>query len=190
MIFQQPSGVAAVVFNTASIFTVAGFSDGKLVSISVALVQLLGCTLACLAIDKTGRRILLLTMSIAMSCTLFGLGTYFEIYIPPTGANSSLDVTSLLGPISHSVPASKINWLSVVCIVLFNLFFALAWAPVPWLIMSEIFPTQARVEDCALVWQPLRTGWPKIKSLVARRQHALSRLGKNSHAFKMWRNKV
>ena len=144
MIFQQLSGVAAVVFNTASIFTVAGFSDGKLVSISVALVQLLGCTLACLAIDKTGRRILLLTMSIAMSCTLFGLGTYFEIYIPPTGANSSLDVTSLLGPISHSVPASKINWLSVVCIVLFNLFFALAWAPVPWLIMSEIFPTQAR----------------------------------------------
>ena len=131
MIFQQLSGVAAVVFNTASILTVAGFSDGKLVSISVALVQLLGCTLACLVVDKTGRRILLLTMSIAMSCTLFGLGTYFEIYIPPTGANSSSDVTSLLGPISHSVPASKINWLSVVCIVLFNLFFALAWAPVP-----------------------------------------------------------
>ena len=112
MIFQQLSGVAAVVFNTASIFTVAGFSDGKLVSISVALVQLLGCILACLAIDKSGRRILLLTMSIAMSSTLFGLGTYFEIYIPPTGANSSSDVTSLLGPIRHSVPASKINWLS------------------------------------------------------------------------------
>ena len=31
---------------------------------------------------------------------------------------------------------------------------------------------------------------PKIKFLVARRQHVLNRFGKNSHAFKMWRNKV
>ena len=31
---------------------------------------------------------------------------------------------------------------------------------------------------------------PKIKFLVARRQHALNLFGKNSHAFKMWRNKV
>ena len=31
---------------------------------------------------------------------------------------------------------------------------------------------------------------PKIKFLVARRQHALNRFGKNSQAFKMWRNKV
>ena len=31
---------------------------------------------------------------------------------------------------------------------------------------------------------------PKIKFWVAGRQHALSRFGKNSHAFKIWRNKV
>ena len=144
MIFQQLSGITAVVFNAASIFEVAGFTDSKLVSMSVGLVQFLGTSLACLVIDKTGRRVLLLTMSIAMSCTLFGLGAYFEICIPPPGANSSSDVASLLGPISHSVPASKINWLAIVCIVLFNLFFALAWGPVPWLIMSEIFPPRAR----------------------------------------------
>ena len=144
MIFQQLSGITAVVFNAASIFEVAGFTDSKLVSISVGLVQFLGTSLACLVIDKTGRRVLLLTMSIAMSCTLFGLGAYFEICIPPPGANSSSDVTSLLGPISHSVPASKINWLAIVCIVLFNLFFAFAWGPVPWLVMSEIFPPRAR----------------------------------------------
>ena len=144
MIFQQLSGITAVVFNAASIFAVAGFTDSKLVSISVGLVQFLGTSLACLVIDKTGRRVLLLTMSIAMSCTLFGLGAYFEICIPPPGANSSSDVTSLLGPISHSVAASKINWLAIVCIVLFNLFFAFAWGPVPWLVMSEIFPPRAR----------------------------------------------
>ena len=144
MIFQQLSGITAVVFNAASIFAVAGFTDSKLVSISVGLVQFLGTSLACLVIDKTGRRVLLLTMSIAMSCTLFGLGAYFEICIPPPGANSSSDVASLMGPISHSVPASKINWLAIVCIVLFNLFFAFAWGPVPWLVMSEIFPPRAR----------------------------------------------
>ena len=31
---------------------------------------------------------------------------------------------------------------------------------------------------------------PKIQFLFVRRQNALNRFGKNSHAFKMWRNKV
>ena len=77
MIFQQLSGITAVVFNAASIFEVAGFTDSKLVSMSVGLVQFLGTSLACLVIDKTGRRVLLLTMSIAMSCTLFFFFSFF-----------------------------------------------------------------------------------------------------------------
>ena len=144
MVFQQFCGINAVLFNAASIFALAGFKDGKLVSIAVGLVQFVGTGLGCLIMDRAGRRILLLTTAIGMCLTLVGLGVYFEIYIPPKSDSSSADAVSLLGSISHSVAASKINWLSILCIVLFNLFFALAWGPVPWLVMSEIFPLRAR----------------------------------------------
>ena len=144
MVFQQFCGINAVLFNAASIFADAGFKKGKLVSISVGLIQFVGTGLACLIMDKAGRRILLLIMAIGMCVALVGLGLYFEIYIPPKDDSSSSDAVLLVGSISHSVAASKISWLSILCIVLFNLAFSLAWGPIPWLVMSEIFPLRAR----------------------------------------------
>ena len=126
MVFQQFSGINAVLFNAASIFKEAGFTNSKLVTISVGLIQFVGTGLACLIMDKAGRRILLLIMAVGMCVTLVGLGFYFEILA------------------RQSVEASKISWLSILCIVLFNLAFSLAWGPVPWLVMSEIFPLRAR----------------------------------------------
>ena len=150
MIFQQFSGINTVLFNAASIFGTAGFSNGKLASIAVGLIQFVGTGAACLLMDKAGRRILLLTTALGMCVSLVVLGVYFEIYIPPTTTppptDGSLvsDAVSLLGSVSHSVPAKSVSWLSILCIVLFNLMFALAWGPVPWLVMSEIFPLRAR----------------------------------------------
>ena len=145
MVFQQFCGVNAVLFNAAHIFSIAGFSNGKLVTIAVGLVQFVGTGLACLLMDRAGRRILLWTTALGMGVSLLALGVYFEIYIPPpTDKGSASDTVSLLGSISHSVPAKSISWLSILCIVLFNLIFALAWGPVPWLVMSEIFPLRAR----------------------------------------------
>ncbi|XP_067045658.1 solute carrier family 2, facilitated glucose transporter member 8-like [Acropora muricata] len=146
MVIQQFCGVNAVLFNAASIFKDAGFDNGKVVSISVGLIQFVGTALACLLMDRAGRRILLWTMALGMCITLAGLGFYFEIYIPPNGTDSTRasDTVSLLGSIHNSVEASKISWLSILCLVLFNLAFALAWGPIPWLVMSEIFPLKAR----------------------------------------------
>ena len=145
MVIQQFCGINAVLFNAAHIFAIAGFSNGKLVSIAVGLVQFVGTGLACLVMDRAGRRILLWTTALGMCVPLLALGVYFEIYIPPpTDGGSASDTVSLLGSISHSVPAKTISWLSILCIVLFNLIFALAWGPIPWLVMSEIFPLRAR----------------------------------------------
>ena len=117
--------------------------------------------MACLAIDKSGRQILLLTMSIAMSCTLFGLGTYFEIYIPSPGANSSSDVTplGLLGLISHSVSASKINFAfcRLYSFVQLVFSFGLGSSTLAYHV-RDISHTSSRTVR-ALVWQPLRTGF-------------------------------
>ena len=106
MFFQQFTGMNAVIFNAASIFSAAGFKNGKLVGITIGLVQFLGTCLACLIIERTGRRILLLISSITLAVSQLGLGLYFEIYIPPHDESQSSDA---LSSIIHSVEASKIS---------------------------------------------------------------------------------
>ncbi|XP_015755024.1 PREDICTED: solute carrier family 2, facilitated glucose transporter member 8-like [Acropora digitifera] len=145
LVLQQFCGVNAVIFNAASIFKDAGFNKATLVSISVGLIQFVGTALACLLMDRAGRRILLWTMALGMCVTLAGLGFYFEVYIPAkTDSTPASDTVSLLGSIHRSSEASKISWLSILCLVLFNLAYAVAWGPIPWLVMSEIFPLKAR----------------------------------------------
>ncbi|XP_068737627.1 solute carrier family 2, facilitated glucose transporter member 8-like isoform X1 [Montipora capricornis] len=145
MVFQQFCGINAVLFNAASIFAVAGFKDGKLVSISVGLIQFFGTALGCLIVDRSGRRILLWTMAIGMCVSLVGLGVYFDITASNTSDGSPTSSTvSLLGSKGHSIEASKLSWLSILCLLSLNLAFSLAWGPLPWLIMSEIFPLRAR----------------------------------------------
>ena len=150
MAFQQLSGVDVVEFNAAGIFATAGFSNGKLAAITVGLVQFVAAALACVLMDKAGRRILLWTNALGMCVSLVALGVYFEIYIPPKDGSSTSDFLSLFGSMSHSVPAKDISWLSILSIVLFNLTFSLAWGSVPWLVMSEIFPLRARGLACSL----------------------------------------
>ena len=144
MVFQQFSGVNAVIFNAASIFSNAGFSDAKLISITVGAVQFIGAGLGCLLMDKAGRRKILLMTGLVMCICHVVLGVYFEIYIPPTEKTPQADTLALFGSIHRSVQAKRISSLSITSLVVFNMFYALGWGPVAWLIMSEIFPQRAR----------------------------------------------
>ncbi|KAK3740542.1 hypothetical protein QZH41_020676 [Actinostola sp. cb2023] len=140
MFFQQFCGVNAVIFNCAAIFKDAGFENAKAVSIIVATVQFFGTGCACLIMDKAGRKLLLWTAALGMAISLVALGIYFYIYIPGDGKPTE----GLIHGIHHTVPASKISWLAILSLMLFNLAFSLAWGPVPWLLMSELFPLKAR----------------------------------------------
>lgn len=122
LFLQQITGINAVLFNAADIFSKAGLGDPKLVSLPVSLVQLAGTVSACYLVEKMGRRLLLWTNALGMGVSLIGLGVYFEIYQ------------------AHS----EISWLSVLTSVLFSFFFSLAWGPVPWLYTAEVIPLRAR----------------------------------------------
>lgn len=139
MIFQQTCGAIVIVMNCASIFASAGFSDAKVVSISIAGVQLLVNCLASGIIDRIGRRTLLLSMAIVMAVCHFGIGTFFQLANHDT-CNSTVHHDQL----SHSIPECEISWLAITCLLIFTCAFSLAWGPVPWVIMSEIFPLRAR----------------------------------------------
>lgn len=147
LMFQQFNGGIAVIFNCAYIFSTAGFKNAKAVSVAVAAVQFGANIFTCLIVDKLGRRILLLASSVIMCLSQFSLGFYFELYLPLDTNGHQFNASSLpsvFQSIAHTVPVDQLSWLAVTSLIVFNIFFGLAWGPLPWLVMSEIFPLRVR----------------------------------------------
>ncbi|KAM6237545.1 solute carrier family 2, facilitated glucose transporter member 8 isoform 1-T1 [Spheniscus humboldti] len=146
MFFQQVTGINAVMFYAETIFENADFKvirDSRMASVVVGSIQVCFTAVAALIIDKTGRKVLLYISGIimALSTALFGL--YFKMVLPNRNNSSNPDVLFNLNSASPGTESS-ISWLAVVSLGLFVAGFALGWGPVPWLVISEIFPLKAR----------------------------------------------
>ncbi|KFV44400.1 Solute carrier family 2, facilitated glucose transporter member 8, partial [Gavia stellata] len=144
MFFQQVTGINAVMFYAETIFEDANFKViGVMASVVVGFIQVCFTAVAALIIDKTGRKVLLYISGVimALSTALFGL--YFKMVLPNPNNSSNADVWFTLNSASPGTESS-ISWLAVVSLGLFVAGFALGWGPVPWLVISEIFPLKAR----------------------------------------------
>ncbi|XP_066964873.1 facilitated trehalose transporter Tret1-like [Macrobrachium rosenbergii] len=121
MFFQQFSGVSAVLVNLTSIFKEAGTSiPESLSSILVGLVQIVATAASSLFIDRAGRKILLTGSALFMAISLVALGFFF--YEKAIGQADSL------------------QWLPLVSLMLFITSASIGYGPIPWLMMSELFP--------------------------------------------------
>lgn len=82
MLFQQLSGINAVIFYTVSIFKMSGSTiNNYLSTIIVGVVNLLSTFLANVLIDRLGRKILLYVSSVLIVLSLVALGTFFYIKV-------------------------------------------------------------------------------------------------------------
>lgn len=77
----------------------------------------------------------------ALSTALFGF--YFKMVLPNGNNSSNTDLWFTLNSVTPGTD-TRLSWLAVVSLGLFVAGFALGWGPVPWLVMSEIFPLKAR----------------------------------------------
>ncbi|KAF2360035.1 Sugar/inositol transporter [Trinorchestia longiramus] len=128
MFFQQFSGANAVLFNLSTIFKSAGTDISEsLSSIIVGMVFVVGTLVSSIFIDKMGRK-LLLSVSAGMMCiSHVGLGFFFyELKHEPEWALGYL------------------QWVPLVSLMLFTFGLAIGFAPVPWLMMGELFSTESR----------------------------------------------
>ncbi|XP_008584143.1 PREDICTED: solute carrier family 2, facilitated glucose transporter member 8 isoform X1 [Galeopterus variegatus] len=136
---QQLSGVNAVTFYAETIFEQARFKDSSLASVIVGIIQVLFTGMAALVMDRAGRRLLLALSGVVMVVSTSVFGSYFKLAQGGASNSSHMD---LLAP----VPAEPVDahvglaWLAVSSMCLFIAGFALGWGPIPWLLMSEIFP--------------------------------------------------
>ncbi|XP_022074430.1 solute carrier family 2, facilitated glucose transporter member 8 [Acanthochromis polyacanthus] len=126
MIFQQMSGINAIMFYAESIFEQAHFKESDLASVIVGVIQVVFTAFAALIMDKAGRKVLLIISGAAMAISTTAFGVYFYLMSEKTEA---------LGDLS---------WLALASTAVFIAGFALGWGPIPWLIMSEVFPVKVR----------------------------------------------
>ncbi|MGB9073603.1 MAG: sugar porter family MFS transporter [Terriglobales bacterium] len=124
--FNQLSGINAVLYYLNDIFAHAGFSkvSGSLQAVAVGATNLLFTVLAMSVIDKIGRKTLLLIGSIGTALSLAGVATIFF-----TARHESWLLWLLIGYIA--------------C-------FAFSQGAVIWVYLSEVFPNNVRAKGQSL----------------------------------------
>jgi sugar porter (SP) family MFS transporter len=124
--FNQLSGINAILYYLNDIFAAAGFSkvSGDLQAVAVGSMNLMATLLAMSVIDKLGRKTLLLIGSVGTAVCLAGVSGVFFTQ-------------------SHR---SYLLWLLVGYIA----FFAISQGAVIWVYISEVFPNRVRAKGQAL----------------------------------------
>jgi len=140
-VFQQITGINAIIYYANQIFASAGFST-EISRATVTLwaiggVNVLSTFIAIAFIDKIGRRLLLLVGLIEMGVSLAVVGGAFE-FIAPTA-----DAVATSGPTTAGI-------VTVVALVVFITSFAFSLGPVTWTVINEGFPAQIRARGVAL----------------------------------------
>ncbi|CAA2993754.1 sugar transporter ERD6-like 16 [Olea europaea subsp. europaea] len=121
MVFQQFGGINGIGFYASETFVAAGFSSGKLGTIAYAIIQVPITVVGAILMDKLGRRPLLM---------ISASGTFLGSFL----AEASFFLKGQ-GLLLEWVPV-----LAVSGVLIYIASFSVGMGPVPWVIMSEIFP--------------------------------------------------
>jgi MFS transporter, SP family, arabinose:H+ symporter len=125
-IFNQLSGINAILYYLNDIFAHAGFSkvSGNLQAVAIGATNLLFTMIAMSVIDRLGRKTLLLVGSVGTAACLAGVSVVFF-----TQQHQSVLVWLLVGYIA---------------------FFAFSQGAVIWVYLSEVFPNSVRAKGQSL----------------------------------------
>jgi MFS transporter, SP family, arabinose:H+ symporter len=125
-LFNQLSGINAILYYLNDIFAFAGFSkvSGDLQAVAIGGTNLLFTMIAMSVIDRIGRKTLLLVGSVGTAACLAGVAAIFL-----THRNQNLLVWLLVGYIA---------------------FFAFSQGAVIWVFISEVFPNRVRAKGQSL----------------------------------------
>jgi len=124
--FNQLSGINAILYYSNFIFASAGFtaSSAALQTVAVGLVNLLATFLGMSLIDKLGRKTLLMIGALGMAVSLSGIAYVFHV----------------------DTHHAWLLWLLIGFIV----FFAISQGSVIWVYLAEVFPSRVRSKGQSL----------------------------------------
>ncbi|TVY47093.1 Myo-inositol transporter [Lachnellula occidentalis] len=140
---QQLCGFNSLMYFSATIFTMLGFSSPTLTSLSVAVTNFIMTCIALGLIDRVGRRRILLWSIPIMAVGLLFCATGFIFIKMPTDLNS--EPPSSPASTRDEIPLSERTapLLVLVSIMIYVGSYALGLGNVPWM-QSELFPLNVR----------------------------------------------
>uniref|UniRef100_A0A7N0UDL1 Major facilitator superfamily (MFS) profile domain-containing protein n=1 Tax=Kalanchoe fedtschenkoi TaxID=63787 RepID=A0A7N0UDL1_KALFE len=125
MVFNQFCGINGILYYMSSIFDSIGFSS-TLGGIIYSSFQVLACLLTATRMDNTGRKPLLL---VSASGTLIGcvlVGTSFFLKVHEVSSSTSINVLAVAG------------------LMVYGGSYSTGMGPIPWILMSEMFPLNVK----------------------------------------------
>jgi sugar porter (SP) family MFS transporter len=132
-VFQQVTGINAVIYYAPQIFQAAGFRS-DLTSLAattgIGIINVLATFIAIWLVDRAGRKPLLIAGVLGMVTTLTVLGLAFRDAGSGTTGNLGL--------------------ITAVCLAAYIVFFAFSLGPIVWLMISEIYPLRNRAQAMAV----------------------------------------
>lgn len=139
MIFQQFTGINAVMYYAPQIFSSFGFTSVTTTLLATGVTGILQVCFtlpAVLFLDKLGRRTFMMTGAIGMAICHIIIAAIDGVYEDNWALNQHLDVSA--------------GWASVVFIWIFAINFAYSWGPVAWVLIQEIFPASFRARGVSI----------------------------------------
>jgi SP family galactose:H+ symporter-like MFS transporter len=140
-IFQQVTGINAIIYYADQIFGAAGFATvaarTTVTTWAIGGVNVLATLIAIAFIDRWGQRNLLLTGLIGMTASLIVVGGAFEFITAAPAAAAPA------GP-------SVAGLATLAGLVVFIISFAFSLGPVVWTVINEIFPGRIRGRAVAI----------------------------------------
>ncbi|EEA19696.1 hypothetical protein TMatcc_009840 [Talaromyces marneffei ATCC 18224] len=140
MVFQQFTGINAVLYYAPQIFKSFGFSSTTtdlLATGVTGILQIIFTLPSVFFLDKFGRKTFLIIGAIGMFICHVIVASVEGVYKPQWDKNEHLAVTQ--------------GWVAIVFIWLFAVNFAYSWGPVAWVLAQEIFPASMRSRGVAIV---------------------------------------
>src|SRR5574344_1756847 len=117
-VFQQAVGINAVLYYAPRIFQDMGMSNPMVQTVIMGIVNISFTLVAVFTVEKLGRKLLLITGSIAMAIGAFGVAITF--------GNPALNIVTMI------------------CIMIYSASFMFSWGPICWVLIAEIFPNTIR----------------------------------------------
>lgn len=127
--FQQLVGINTIVYYAPTIFGTVGFNSNTAAIMAtsiIGVVNVFATIVACLLVDRAGRRPLLLWGTTGMVIALLGLSLVFAL--SPT----------------------QVGGLTLLLLMLYIVSFAIGMGPVFWVLSAELFPTRVRTTGASI----------------------------------------
>ncbi|KAI1340177.1 general substrate transporter [Xylariaceae sp. FL0016] len=135
---QQLTGINFIFYYGTQYFKNSGIKDSFTIQVITSVINVVSTVPGLYAVDKFGRRPLLLWGAVGMCVSQFLVAMLGTL---TTGQDSDGNI------LVYNVAAQKAG-IAFVCIYIF--FFASTWGPLAWVVTGEIFPLKTRAKSLSM----------------------------------------